>query len=134
EDKQRRELVEARNQADGLIYATEKSLKEHGDKIDEATRQGIETALAEVKTAQEGERDAAITAKTEALTQAPMKLDEAIYKQASEQAERGGAASSEEEESEDGAKQDGKVVDADYEEISEDEQEKKSGKGKKKRA
>jgi molecular chaperone DnaK len=82
EDHKKRELVEARNQADGLVYTTEKSLKEHGDKVDEATRAGIQTALDELKQAMEGAEAEAIRTKTEALAQAAHKLAEAMYAQA----------------------------------------------------
>ncbi len=67
EDKKKRELIEARNQADGLVYTTEKAVKEHGDKVDEATRKGIETALEDLKKTMEGDDADAIRSKTEAL-------------------------------------------------------------------
>jgi molecular chaperone DnaK len=111
EDKKKRELIEARNQADGLVYTTEKSLKEHADKIDEPTKQGIETALAALKSAMEGSDVEAIRSKTEALAQASHKLAEAIYAKA--QAEgtpaEGGAEKAA------GGKDN--VVDAEFEEV-----------------
>ncbi|MHB8709413.1 MAG: Hsp70 family protein, partial [Desulfuromonadales bacterium] len=106
----KRELIEARNQADGLIYTTEKAVKEHGDKVDEATRKGIETALDEVKKAMEGDDIEAIRQKTEVLATASHKLAEVMYQQAQAGAEgtEGGEAP--------GGKQDD-VVDAEFEEV-----------------
>ena len=123
EDKARREAVEARNQADSLIYATEKSLDEHGDKLGEDDRTAIDTALADLKTEVEKEdADAtAIAAKTEALNKASMKLGEVMYAQATaEAAEAGaeGAAASNGTAAEDA--DDGTVYDADFEEVQED--------------
>ncbi len=123
EDKARREAVEARNQADSLIYATEKSLDEHGDKLGEDDRTAIDTALADLKTEVEKEdADAtAIVAKTEALNKASMKLGEVMYAQATaEAAEAGaeGAAASNGTAAEDA--DDGTVYDADFEEVQED--------------
>ena len=123
EDKARREAVEARNQADSLIYATEKSLGEHGDKLGEDDRQAIDTALADLKT--EVEKDdadaAAIAAKTEALNKASMKLGEVMYAQATAEAAGAGAegaAASNGTAAEDA--DDGTVYDADFEEVQED--------------
>ncbi len=114
EDKQKKELVEVRNQADGMVYTTEKSLKEHGDKIDEETRKNIEQALEELKKAMEGNDSAAIKEKTEALATASHKLAEAMYKQ--EEADAAGAegAAEEAEPADEG------VVDAEFEEVDED--------------
>jgi molecular chaperone DnaK len=113
EDKKKRELIEARNQADSLVYTTEKSLSEHGDKVDEATRQGIQSAIAELKTAMEGTDAEEIQKKTEALAQASHKLAEAMYQKAQSgaapEAEGGQAA---------GAGQDD-VVEAEFEEVDE---------------
>ena len=112
-DKKRRELVEARNQGESLVHSTEKSLSDHGDKIDEETKQSIQTALGELKTALEGEDVEAINAKSQALAEASMKLGEAVYKAQAEEAEtqqsdpdEGGGSSREDD-----------VVDADYEEV-----------------
>jgi molecular chaperone DnaK len=114
EDKQKKELVEVRNQADGLAYTTEKTLKEHGDKVDEETRKAIEKALEELKKAMEGDDSADIKQKTEALATASHKLAEAMYKQeAAEGAAPEGAAE------EAGAADEG-VVDAEFEEVDED--------------
>ena len=116
-DKQRRAVVEAKNQAESLVHSTEKSAKEYGDKVSETDRKAIEDAIAALKAATEAsEPDAEdITAKTQTLMEVSMKLGQAIYE--AQQAE-GGAA-----DADDG--QDGNVVDADYEEVK-DEDAKKS--------
>lgn len=114
EDKEKKELVEVRNQADGMVYTTEKSLKEHGDKIDEETRKNIEQALEELKKAMEGNASADIKEKTEALATASHKLAEAMYKQ-----EEAGAAGAEGAAEDTGAADEG-VVDAEFEEVDED--------------
>jgi len=108
EDKKKRELIEARNQADGLVYTTEKSLDEHADKIDEETRGKIRGALDELKKAMEGNDAEAIRSKTEALAQASHKLAEAMYAQAQQ---AGGAP----EGTQGGG--DDTVVDAEFEEV-----------------
>jgi len=90
-DKQRRELVEAKNQGEGLIHATEKSVEEHGDKVDDATKEGIAAAITALKEVIEGEDVEAIQQKSQALAEASMKLGEAIYKEQAEAAEAAGA-------------------------------------------
>ncbi len=112
EDKKKRELIEARNQADGLVYTTEKSLEEHGDKVDENTRTAIRSALDDLKKAMEGSDTEVIRKKTEELAHASHKLAEAMYAQAqqAEKAAEGEAPPS-------GG--DDKVVDAEYEEVDE---------------
>jgi len=123
DDKARREAVEARNQADSLVYATEKSLEEHGDKLGEDDRKAIDTALTDLKAevAKEDADAAAITAKTEALNKASMKLGEAMYAQATAEAAGAGAdaaaASNGTAEQEAG---DETVYDADFEEVQDD--------------
>ncbi|MDT8440906.1 MAG: molecular chaperone DnaK [Desulfuromonadales bacterium] len=82
EDQKKREIVETRNQADGLVYTTEKALKDHGDKVDAETRQAIETAMEELKKAMEGSDPEEIKSKTEALATASHKLAEVMYQQA----------------------------------------------------
>ena len=77
EDKKRREAAEARNNADSLVHATEKQLEEHGDKIDAGLKGEVETAIAEAKTALEGDDVDAIKAKAQALTEAAMKMGQA---------------------------------------------------------
>ncbi|WP_429884851.1 molecular chaperone DnaK [Geoalkalibacter halelectricus] len=117
EDKKKRELIEARNQADGLVYTTEKSLKEHGDKVDAATREGIQTALEALKKAMEGDSAEEIQNKTQELAQASHKLAEAMYAQTEQGAEAPGGEAPEGGSA--GAK-DEDVVDAEFEEVDED--------------
>ena len=115
EDKQRREVIEARNQADALIHTAEKSLADAGDQASAEDRQAIETAVQELKDVLDGEDLDAIRGKSEALAQASMKLGEAMYKASQEE----GAA--EAPQPEDGAAQaDEGVVDADFEEVDDD--------------
>jgi molecular chaperone DnaK len=125
EDKKRRELVEARNAAEALVHSTEKTLVEHGDKVSDADKSAIETAIEDVKSALEAEDADDIEAKSQILTQAAMKLGEAMYAaQQAESAEADGGV----EEGVDGQPVDGDdVVDADFEEVSDDDgDEKKS--------
>ena len=112
-DKQRRELVEAKNNAEALAHQTEKQLDEHGDKVSEEVKTEISDAIAELKTAAEGEDAAAISEKHQALMTAAMKLGEAIY--GAQQAEEAGADAAAD------AAADGEdVVDADFEEVNDD--------------
>jgi molecular chaperone DnaK len=110
EDKRKRELIEARNQADGLVYTTEKAVKEHGDKVDEATRKGIESAVEELKKAMEGDDVDVLRQKTEALATASHKLAEVMYQQAQASAAEGAGGEAP------GGKPDD-VVDAEFEEV-----------------
>ncbi|NQV20005.1 MAG: Hsp70 family protein, partial [Rhodospirillales bacterium] len=118
EDQKRRELVETQNQADSLIHATEKTLAEHGDKIDDDARKAVEDAVAAVKDVKESEDIDDIKAKIDTLTQASMPLGEAIYKAQAEDAGAGDGPDM-------GAGDDGSgpsddtVVDADFEEVDE---------------
>ena len=115
EDKKRREAVDRRNEADQLIYATEKSLQEHGDKLQAEDRQAIEDALGEVKQAVEKEDDDTLPGALERLQQASHKLAEIIYQQqAEQQAEQPGADEPEGSQQQAKKKDDG-AVDADYE-------------------
>src|ERR687886_64655 len=84
EDKQRKAEVEAKNHAEALVHSTERALAEHGAKVGEGERTAIENALADLKEALKGNDAAAITAKSNALAQASMKLGEAMYKQQQE--------------------------------------------------
>jgi len=122
EDKKRRKLVEARNKADALIYSTEKSLSDLGDKVDPQTRSSVEGAVSDLKTALKDDDAEAIERRTEALTQASHKLAEAMYRKSADTgsgdddryAGGSGAAGSA------GGRQkasDDDVVDADYEEV-----------------
>ncbi len=122
EDKKKRALVDAKNQADALIYQTEKSLKDLGDKVDEETRTKVGEAIEPLKKAMEGEDAEEITRLSEALTQASHKLAEAMYQQASAAGQAGAAGAGPEGEQPGGsAPQDDDVVDADFEEVKEDE-------------
>ncbi|MBN2645582.1 MAG: molecular chaperone DnaK [Desulfuromonadaceae bacterium] len=112
EDKKKRELIEARNQADGLVYNTEKTLKEHGDKVDEGTRKGIEEAIEKLKKEIAGDDAEAINKAVEALAQASHKLAEVMYAQA--QKEGGEQAGAGEQPAAGG---DDDVVDAEFEEV-----------------
>jgi molecular chaperone DnaK len=119
EDKKKRELVEARNHADTLIYSTEKSIKELGDKVDDETKSKVDAASAALKTAMEGEDTEEIKRLSEELTNVSHKLAEAMYQQASAAGQQAnpGAESAEQP---DGAAPDEDVVDADFEEVKED--------------
>ncbi len=119
EDKKKRELVEARNQADTLIYSTEKSIKELGDKVDDETKSKVDAASAALKTAIEGEDTEEIKRLSEELTNVSHKLAEAMYQQASAAGQQAnpGAESAEQP---GGAAPDEDVVDADFEEVKED--------------
>merc|ERR1712194_963503 len=79
-DAKRRKLIEAKNDIDSLIYSTEKSLLDNGDKLDEEIKKDIEKAISEAKEVKDGEDLDVITTKKEALSQASMKIGEAIYK------------------------------------------------------
>ncbi|MBC2884012.1 molecular chaperone DnaK [Ochrobactrum sp. CM-21-5] len=109
-DKQRRDAVEARNQAESLIHSTDKSLKDYGDKVSAEDKQAIEDALAALRTAVEGDNAEDIKAKTQTLAEASMKLGQAMY-EAAQASEEAGAQGDEQASSNDD------VVDADYEEI-----------------
>jgi len=118
EDKKKRELVDARNIADSLIYSTEKSIKEVGDKVDESTKATISQAIDNLKKAMEGDDTDEIKRLSEELTQASHKLAETMYAQASqEQAQAAGAADTAGTESTDSSTKDEDVVDADFEEV-----------------
>ena len=79
-DKNKRDTVDARNQADSIIFSTEKSLKEHGEKISEEERKAIETGISDLKETLKGTDTEAVKKKTQDLVQASMKLGEAVYK------------------------------------------------------
>ena len=129
EDKQRKELVEARNHGEALAHSTERNLKEHGDKVGAAEHGQIEGDIQALRDAMKGENVEAIKAKTEQLGQSSMKLGEAVYK--ASQAEAAGAASSGSGEaagpsasgSSDSPPDEG-VVDAQFEEVKDDEKKK----------
>ena len=122
EDKKRRELVEARNQADALIHMTEKNLAEHGDQVGEDDKKAIETELEALKAVKDGDDAAALSAKMETLAQASMKLGEAMYRQqqAGEGAAEDAAAGEGASPGPEAGDGDGDVVDADFEEVDDD--------------
>ncbi len=122
EDKKRREVIDAKNQAEALIHSTEKSLSDLGDNVSAEDKTAVENAISELRTALEGDDKEAITAKTEALAQVSMKLGEAMYQQSSEQGEGGGASGGAEQQSEQGEG----VVDADFEEVDDDDKKKRA--------
>jgi len=119
EDAARKEAAEARNQGESLVHATEKNLVDYGDKVSAEDKAAIETTIADLKTALEGDNVEDITAKTEALSQAAMKLGEAMY--AAEQAEGDAPEGAPEgADAEQSGPADDDVVDADFEEVDED--------------
>ena len=119
EDKKRRELVEMKNQGEALVHSTEKMLKEYGDKVPAADKGLVETALADLKSALQGEDQDLIKQKVDAMAQASMKLGEALYQANQGAAAAGGGGGT----SEGG---DGKenVVDVDFEEVKDDDSKK----------
>ncbi len=121
EDKAKREMVEARNQLDNLIYSTEKSMSELGEKLDSAEKSALDESIAKAKAALEANEIAAIKAAQEELTKASHKLSEEIYKRAAAQqnSQNGNAAGAEAQSQTDSSAKSGKddVVDADFEEV-----------------
>ena len=121
EDKKKKDLVEARNTADTLVYTTEKSIKDLGDKVDDETKRQIEDAIGPLKKAMEGEDVEEIRRCSETLTQASHKLAEAMYQQAStEGAEANPGAEAHGQPGDTGPANDDDVVDADFEEVKDD--------------
>ena len=116
-DKKKREIVDARNQADSLVNETEKNLKEHSDKVPESDKNKIEADIEELKKVKDSDNLEAIKSKTEELVQSSLKLGEAIYKQSPQggapQPDPSGAEPSSDK------KDDDKVVDAEFEEVDE---------------
>jgi molecular chaperone DnaK len=126
EDKQRKAQVEAKNQAEALLHSTEKALSEHGNKVGEGERSAIENAMADLREALKGDDAEAVKTKSNTLAQASMKLGEAMYK-AQQGGAEGAAPDSDTSESATGA--DGKkedVVDAEFTEVDDDKNNKKS--------
>jgi molecular chaperone DnaK len=118
EDKKFHELVNARNQADNLIHATEKSLKELGDKVEAQEKQDIEAAVEALQEAMKGDEKAAIESKTQALAEVSGKLAERVYKQSAESDRPGEPGEGPAQGEPAGAGED--VVDAEFEEVDED--------------
>ncbi|MEM6938607.1 MAG: molecular chaperone DnaK [Pseudomonadota bacterium] len=114
-DKERRELVDAKNQAESLIHSTEKSLEEHSDKVDPTTVEAIELAIAALKDEVETDDAGKIKAGIQNVTEAAMKLGEAIYKAAQEEADDDVAAAADE-----GGMRDDDIVDAEFEDLDDD--------------
>ena len=117
-DKKKRETVDVRNQADTLIHSTEKNLKEHGAKISDAEKKAIEDSSTNLKEALKGEDIEDIKKKTESLVQASMKLGEAIYKSQEKKPD----SSNDGDKNDEGKKNDN-VVDADFEEVKDENKE-----------
>jgi molecular chaperone DnaK len=118
-DKKKRESVDVRNQADTLIHSTDKNLKEHGSKVSDSEKKAIEDGTASLKEALKGENIEDIKKKTEALVQSSMKLGEAIYKsQQNAKPESGKDDGKDNKDNKD--KNDDNVVDADFEEVKEE--------------
>ncbi|MGW8193370.1 MAG: molecular chaperone DnaK [Desulforhopalus sp.] len=117
EDKRRKELVEARNSADALVHATEKSLKDLGDKVDADTRANVEKEIANVNQVKNGDDINTIKSATEALTQASHKLAELMYAQAAKENPDAAAGGSKAEPGKNKKDDDDDVVDADFEEV-----------------
>ncbi|MDQ6434229.1 molecular chaperone DnaK [Mesorhizobium sp. LHD-90] len=115
-DKKRRALVEARNQAEALVHSSEKSLKEYGEKVSETDRKAIADAIAALKTAAEGDDADDIQAKSQTLAEVSMKLGQAMYEASQKEAAEADAKAD--------AAKDSDVVDADFEEIDEDDKKK----------
>ena len=112
EDKKLHELVQSRNHAEALIHSVNKSLSEHGDKLDAADKEKIEAAVKAAEEAVKGDDKAEIEAKAEALGEASQKLGEIVYAQAQAEAEKGAASGATASD-----KKDDDVVDADFQEV-----------------
>jgi molecular chaperone DnaK len=117
-DKKRRDLVEARNQAESLIHATEKSITEHGSKVDPSTVEAIELAVAALKDELEGENVGKIRSGIQNVTEAAMRLGEAIYK--AQAGAEGPDAEADAGPSGRGRDDEDDVMDADFEDLGED--------------
>ena len=113
-DKKKRESVDARNQADSLVFSTEKSLKEHGDKISTEEKKAIENGITDLKKSLEGTDSEDIKKKTQSLIQVSMKLGEAVYKSQQKPDAKGKNPKDTKQEDKDN------VVDADFEDVKED--------------
>jgi molecular chaperone DnaK len=127
EDKKKRELIDARNQAESLVHATAKNLQEHGDKVPATDKAAIEGAMEALKAVMTGEDTEEIKSKTNTLAQTAMKLGEAVYKtQQTDASAAGAAAGAAGAAGAEPANKDDKVVDADFEDVTD---KKKSGTG-----
>jgi molecular chaperone DnaK len=117
DDRKKKELIDVRNHADSLIYATEKSMKELGDKVEAETRKNVEAAVSDLKQVMDTEDIEAIKAKSEALTQASHKLAEAMYQQTAQQGQDTPGAEAGGQDTGGAPNADDDVVDADFEEV-----------------
>ncbi len=117
DDKRRKELVETRNSADAMVHATEKSLKDLGDKVDAATKASVEKEIDNVKKVKDSDDVAAIKTAVEALTQASHKLAELMYQQAAKENPDAGGGAGPGAGTKGKKKDDDDVVDADFEEV-----------------
>ena len=117
EDKKKRAFVEARNNADSLVYSTEKSMKELGDKVDDQTKTNVQEIIGRLKKAMEGDNADEINRMSEELQQASHKLAETMYQQASQEGAAHGAHEGADHANP--SSEDEDVVDADYEEVDE---------------
>ena len=114
EDKKRREFIEVKNQAEGLVHNAEKQLREFGDKASDAERNAVTTAIADLKSAVKGDNLEELKTKTNALAQSIMKIGEAMYRGGAKDASGAKAGDGDKKKGEDG------VVDADFEEVKDD--------------
>lgn len=124
DDKAKREKVELHNQADSLIYATEKNLKEYGENISDEDKSQVETDIAALREVMDGDDLEAIKTKTEALSQSAMKLGEAMYKAQQEGEAQPDATAADTGDQPEAGGDDATVVDADFEEVEDDKKDK----------
>jgi len=121
EDKKKRENIDARNQADSIIFSTEKSLKEHGDKVTEEEKKAIEVGISDLKKSLEGTDTEEVKKKTQDLIQVSMKLGEAVYK---DQQKNSSPKPDDQETNKEKKENKEDVVDADFEDIKDEKDEK----------
>ena len=129
-DKKKRETVDARNQADSIIHATEKNLKEHGKKISDEERKSIEAGISDLRNALKGTDIEEIKKKTQSLVQSSMKLGEAVYKSQQKETEK---TTGQQDANKNNSNKEN-VVDAEFEEVKEEDKDKDKDKDKEKRA
>ncbi len=120
-DKKKRDSVDTRNQADSIIHSTEKSLKEHGDKISEDEKKAIETGISDLRNALKGTDTEEVKKKTQSLIQASMKLGEAVYK-----SQQKNSAKTDTNKTTKENKEKENVVDADFEDVKKEDKEKRA--------
>jgi molecular chaperone DnaK len=111
DDKRLRDLADARNSGESLIYSTEKSLRDHGDKVDEASRSAIDTAIAELRSTLEGEDADQIRVRSQALSEASYKLAEAVYSTAQQDGSASSDGASSTSEADEEVVEDAEIVD-----------------------